>query len=196
MKKLQFLLILTVFITLRLSAQTDTIRNYDSERNDAQLDRGFSWDRAFSGGSFGITAGSLTDIQLDPELGYQFGKYLYLGIGVDYEYYSYSDPTYGYSTTSQLFGGNIFGRYVFYKSLFAEVQVKAINWDAPQLDYLTQTVNSVNVTVPAFNVGIGYMQQVGQRSAFYVVALYDLIYGNNSPSPSPLSIQVGFNFGL
>jgi hypothetical protein len=45
-------------------------------------------------------------------------------------------------------------------------------------------------------VGAGYMQQVGSKSAFYVVALYDLLYGNNSPSGSPFAIQVGFDFGL
>jgi hypothetical protein len=40
------------------------------------------------------------------------------------------------------------------------------------------------------------MENVGRKSAVYFVALYDLLYGDNSPSPSPFAIEVGFNFGF
>ena len=181
-------------LTVSVSAQnSDTLRN---DNND-EVDRGFSWDRVFTGGSFGITAGSLTDIQLDPEFGYRCGKYLYAGIGIDYEYYNYSDPTYfNYSYTSQFIGANVFARYVVYKSIFAEAQFRETNWNAPQYDYLTNNYFYKNVTVPAFNIGAGYMEPVGRKSAFYFVALYDLLYSNNSPAPLPFAIEVGFNFGL
>jgi hypothetical protein len=191
MKKLSFALALIVFLSLKVSAQSDTVRNYRDENRG-----GFSWDNAFTGGSFGLTVGSVTDIQLDPEIGYRFGNYFYLGVGFDYEYYNvtYTYPSYSY--TAQFIGGNVFARYVVYKSIFAETQFRETNWDAPEPDFATGNYNLVNVTVPAFNVGAGYMQQVGRKSAFYIVALYDLLYGNNSPSASPFAIQVGFDFGL
>ena len=215
MKTFKIVFIFLTLITLKVSAQSDTALDdnrgrsrghYDSNNNNNNSTgtdydnypqtKGFSWDNAFSGGSFGLTFGSVTDIQLDPELGYRFGKYFYLGIGVDYEYYKYTDPSVNYSTSAQLIGGNIFARYVVYKNIFAEMQVKAINWDAPQFDYLTQSLTFQNVTVPAFNIGVGYLEPIGQRSAIYIVVLYDLIYGNNSPAPSPLGVDFGINFGL
>ncbi len=191
MKKLNFFLVLFLVVSLKVSAQTDTLGNYGESQH-----RGFSWDRAFTGGSFGLTVGDITDIQLDPELGYRFGNYLYAGIGFDYEYYNYTDSYYNYSYTAQFIGGNIFARYVVYKSIFAETQFRETNWNAPEPNFATGYYTSVNVTVPAFNVGAGYMQQVGRNSAFYIVALYDLLYGDNSPSDSPFAIQIGFDFAL
>jgi hypothetical protein len=191
MKQLSFILVLVLFLSLNVSAQTDTVRNYEAQRGG-----GFSWDNAFTGGSFGLTLGTITDIQLDPEFGYRFGNYLYLGVGFDYEYFNetYSYPSYSY--TSQFIGGNIFARYVVYRSIFAETQFRETNWNEPVPDFATGYYTLTNVTVPAFNVGAGYMQQVGRKSAFYIVALYDLLYSNNSPSASPFAIQVGFDFGL
>src|SRR5260221_12855458 len=81
------------------------------------------WDKIYIGGTFGLQFGNNTFVDLAPQFGYRLTDRLMAGVGVTYIYYKYTDPYHVYPAfSSNVYGGNIFSRYLVWENLFAQVE--------------------------------------------------------------------------
>lgn len=150
-------------------------------------------DRIFVGGNFGLTFGTVTNIEIAPQVGYLLKPNWSAGLGIRYSYYqdNYYVPPY----KTNIYGGLLFSRYVIYKGLFLEGDFEANNFDVYEVDpygnYRTH-----RQWVPSFLMGGGYSQSMGGNSAFFISVLYDVLQNRYSPYYGVPVIRVGFGFGL
>jgi hypothetical protein len=92
--------------------------------------KGFDRDKLFFGGNFGLAFGSAsTLVNVSPQIGYRFNRYLAAGAGVNFIYssykYSYTGANYDYQEQYGVTGLNVFGRFYTIDLLFVQAQPEA-----------------------------------------------------------------------
>ncbi len=154
------------------------------------------FERIRLGGSFGLSFGSITNINISPMLGLQATDKLTVGAGVIYQYYK-SNLT-GFNYKSNIFGGRAFAMYSIISGVSAHAEYESIN-----RNYIDAgTGASKPIWLNSFLVGGTYSQPTGGRliRAVNFTALYNLNYNNQvnptnpyqniSPYGSPLVFRV------
>lgn len=150
-------------------------------------------DRVRLGGSFGLSLGTVTNINLSPMAGYELTEKLVAGVGVTGMYYK-----------SRYFGINDFyygGRGFLMYSIFPMVNLIAeVEQMNVQMDTFTKYDVRKWITSPM--LGASYSQPLGARfiKAVHFTALYNFNYnnqlddfGNNiSPYGSPFVFRITF----
>ena len=154
-------------------------------------------DRLRLGGSFGLTFGSITTIEISPTVALQVTPKLTTGVGIIYQYYKSIIP--GYKYQDNIYGGRAFGMYNIINGISAHVEYESIS-----RKYLDLGGNSRPTQLNSFLVGGTYSQPTGGRfiRAVNFTALYNLNYNsqvnpsnpgqNISPYGSPLVIRASF----
>lgn len=129
--------------------------------------QGFSWDKFTIGGTLGASFGSITYVEIAPQLGYFLTKNILVGLGGNYIYFE--DNQYNVSTS--LYGARVFGQYVFNElPIVAHVEGELIN-----IPLFGSSFNSTErVNIYNFYVGGGLKQALGGNSFFYILALFNL----------------------
>jgi hypothetical protein len=172
----------------------------------AQQNHSFS-DRLFFGGSFGIMAGTYTDIEISPHVGYYITPRWAAGVGMTYEYYNnkYHRPInfnqYERFET-HIFGGRIFTNYVIVDNvndwiplglnfrIFAHVEYEALSYEKRFFRYDAtgrQLQNSILV-------GGGLRFPMGRRSSMNLTLLWNLNSELNDIYGSGPILRFGYNF--
>lgn len=125
----------------------------------------------------GLVFGTITNINIQPQLGYQLTPRFIPGIGGNFMYYR--DNRYTGNNQLVVYGANAFGRYMISPYIFGQVEIQAL-----------QTSYSV---APGYYglVGGGYTPGGG----FYLSAYYLFLYptGNNIYG-LPYLFRVGYMF--
>ena len=174
------LLLFVVLLSLNGIAQDSTmIRKHPPEKN--------FWDKVYFGGNFGLQFGTSTFIDLSPLMGYRITDKFSAGVGVTYQYYHYKDRYYDLATN--VYGGRIFGRYMFTDNLFGHAEYEYLNLEA--FDFFPRR----RVDVGSLLVGGGYIQRIGPNSAMVAMILYNLTESAYTPYQNPI-IRIGFNIGF
>ncbi len=176
----------TIAIFLFLSFLIPCITVMAQERPQDKVPFG---QRLIFGGNIGLQFGRYTFVDISPLVGYKVTDQLIMGLGATYIYYSVDDFPYKYSTN--IFGGRAFSKYYLMENLFAHVEYEILNMEV--LDDLTYKL--VRTNIPSLFVGGGYRQMMGERSAFELLLLYNLMEERNSPYQNPI-IRAGFVFGF
>ncbi len=145
------------------------------------------WDNVFIGGGLGAQFGSKTAINISPLIGYKFTEKITAGVGAIYQYFHYREI--GYNLETNIFGGNVFGRYFFTKNLFGHAEIEYLNLEA--FDYYPTR----RVDVESFLAGGGYIQRFGQNSGIILMVLYNFTPSYYTPYNNPI-IRIGLNIGL
>jgi hypothetical protein len=171
-----------LFLTGLLSAITLTAQ--ERQREKAPFGQ-----RLIFGGNIGLQFGRYTFVDISPLVGYKVTDQLIMGLGATYIYYSVDDFPYKYSTN--IFGGRTFSKYYLMENLFAHLEYEILNMEV--LDDLTYKL--VRTNIPSLFAGGGYRQMMGERSAFELLLLYNLMEERNSPYQNPI-IRAGFVFGF
>jgi hypothetical protein len=155
-------------------------------------------DRLRVGGSFGLSFGSITNIDISPILALQVTPKLTTGAGLIYQYYKSIIP--GFNYQDNIYGGRVFGMYTIFDAFNAHVEYETMNrkyLDINDGRYKPTWINS-------FLVGGTYSQPTGGRliRAVNLSILYNLSYNNQlnpstplqniSPYGSPLVIRASF----
>lgn len=163
-------------------------------------EKGFDKNKLFFGGNFGFSFSSYnTFVNVSPQLGYRFNRYIAAGIGINGQYYSYDD---GYGKNQYGIAGlNVFGRVYPIPQLFAQLQPEAnYTWGkyVPHnaADGPTQTKDSE--VRPALLIGAGGVIPMGSSgSGIVLMVQYDLLGEYNMPpyGNKPF-FSFGVNFGL
>lgn len=158
----------------------------DSARFHRQPNKERILDKMFFGGNFGLQFGTVTFIEVSPLVGYRITDRIAVGAGLTYEYYHYNDKVYDLKTN--VYGGRIFGRYMFTDYLFGHVEYEYLNLEA--FDFYRRRVD-----VDSFLAGGGYMQRIGRNSAMTAMILYNFTESAYTPYTNPV-IRIGFNIGF
>jgi hypothetical protein len=177
------------------------------------------WRRVSVGGNLGFQVGSVTGITVSPDIGIRIVDQLYLGLRLTYQYYSYKNYYYDYTSgdyisfQSNVFGGGIYARYVlsslfdgFLGNLFTHAEYEYLAYLSPY----AQTSQKTNIVDPygfyyvkgqetvEFNsifLGGGYRQPIGNKVSMDIMILFNINDTYNSPYSNPI-FRIGVGVGL
>ncbi len=141
-------------------------------------------DRLFVGGNLGLQFGSYTYVEVAPLTGIHLTNFFDVGIGGIYTYSKNSLTNF----TNQIYGANAFAQLLVIKPVMLHVQIETVNSGIYNLsgDISRQWFQSVLV-------GGGIRQPISERSYSFILILWDLNEGYNTPYQNPV-IKVGFVF--
>lgn len=160
--------------------------------------KGFDKSKLFIGGNFGLAFGYATIINVSPQVGYHFSPMFAAGAGLNYSYYSYTDPY--YTNYKQSYAGvNIFGRFYPIPQFFVQAQPE-VNyiWGSitPQTNGQDQPPYKIPTQfVPSLLLGGGAAIPAG-RGAIVISVLYDVIQNSWSPYYHQAVYGLGYNIGF
>jgi hypothetical protein len=183
------LIVVVVFSSLVVFGQ-DTLRH-----------RGLRKENFFVGGNFGMTFGQYTLINVSPQLGYRFNKFVAAGLGLNLLYVSDKEKDlYGndYRKVVQgVTGLNLFGRVYPLQYIMLQVQPEANYIFGKQIFYQpTRQSYSLDASiVPSLLVGGGFVMP-SDRASLIISLMYDVLQDVNSPYGNKPVVNVGYNFNL
>jgi hypothetical protein len=183
------LIVVVVFSSLVVFGQ-DTLRH-----------RGLRKENFFVGGNFGMTFGQYTLINVSPQLGYRFNKFVAAGLGLNLLYVSDKEKDlYGndYRKVVQgVTGLNLFGRVYPLQYMMLQVQPEANYIFGKQIFYQpTRQSYSLDASiVPSLLVGGGFVMP-SDRASLIISLMYDVLQDVNSPYGNKPVVNVGYNFNL
>jgi hypothetical protein len=149
-------------------------------------------DRIVTGGGLGLGFGSVQDyFSVSPMIGYRLTAKLLAGTGLTYRYTNYKVVRPSIKLND--YGVNPFLRFTVYRNIFLQTEYEHLNYEFP-LTIAETTRRSFD----SFMAGGGFIQPLGQRFAFYLMALYNFSYKDQSiysPYDSPIVVRAGINIG-
>jgi hypothetical protein len=152
-------------------------------------------DRIYVGGGFGAAFGDNAFVNLSPIIGYRITPKLSSGLRLTYQYRSFKDFYSGKRYNSNDFGIGVFARMMLFGPVFAQAEYEYLNYE-----YFTSIDTKERLGFNSFMLGGGIIQPIGKRAAFFVTALYNFSYRNDSTEPqpygNPLILRVGFTGGF
>lgn len=149
-------------------------------------------DRIVTGGGVGLGLGSVQDFfSVSPVIGYRLTTKLIAGTGVTYRYTNYKivKP----SIKLNDYGLNPFLRFTVYRNIFIQAEYEYLNYEFP-----VSVAETTRKSFDSFLAGGGFIQPIGRRLSFYLMALYNFSYQETaqySPYDSPIVIRAGINIG-
>lgn len=142
-------------------------------------------DRIYFGGGGGFSGGTnYVNLSVSPLIGYKITDRLSTGLQITYQYVKF------YDANVSNYGGGPFLRFNLTDRLFTYSQYEYMNFGT--------NVSEERFDFNSLFVGLGYSEPVGDKVAFNITALYNLLYrdGSNSPYQSPFVFRVGIVAGL
>lgn len=156
--------------------------------------------RLILGGSLGLSFGDYTNINVSPLVGYRISQLFAAGINVNAQYGAENFRDFNNNLIQKnkytIFGGGVWGRVYPLEWLFIHIQPEYnfINLNTTYYDDPKQTVKD-NYGVPSLLMGAGYVQPIGGRASFSIMALYDVLQDSRSPY-SGIILRIGANLGI
>lgn len=162
--------------------------------------KGFDKSKLFFGGSFGLSFGDQTLINVSPQVGYRFNQYFAAGAGVNFIYSSlksfytngdvFSRQSLGYA------GLNVFGRVYPIEYILLQVQPEMnYSWGKYKEYNPDATYNLPGKFVPSLLLGAGGAIPAG-RGAFIIMGQYDVIQDPRGPYGKNIFLNFGYNIGF
>ena len=162
---------------------------------EAEEKKGFDKSKLFYGGNFGLSFGNrFTLINVSPQVGYRFNRYLAAGTGINFIYSSSKYEFYGFRDNYGVAGLNIFGRFYPIEQILLQVQPEMnYTWGKRKYDGGSEQKLDGEF-VPSLLVGAGAAIPIGNRGAMIVMLQYDVLQRERGPYGKNAFINVGFNF--
>lgn len=149
-------------------------------------------DRIVTGGGLGLGFGSVQDyFSVSPMIGYRLTQKLLAGTGITYRYTNYKVVRPSMKLND--YGLNPFLRFTVYRNIFLQTEYEYLNYEFP-----VTVAETTRRSFDSFLAGGGFIQPIGQRAAFYLMALYNFSYQQTSqysPYDSPVVVRAGINIG-
>ena len=192
--KLKYLLAICVFSTVAISVF--------AQEEEQPEKKGFDKSKLFISGTFGLSFGDFTLVNISPQLGYRFNNILAAGVGIN-GIYSSAKTRYVTGETALredygVVGLNIFGRVYPIQYAFLQIQPEANYTWGKLKDYGPDPDEEYKLEgkfVPSLLAGAGAAIPAG-GGAFVIMAQYDLLQNTRTPYGSKVFFSFGFNFGL
>ncbi len=146
--------------------------------------------RFFFGGGIGGGYSTYSSyIQITPIIGYRVTQKIQVGTRLTYMHQWFQDG-FGKKYNSNIYGGSLFVRYVFWKLLYVQTEYEMLN--VP--DYYAADANATRAVNSLF-AGLGFMQSMGGSAFLTVSVMYNFLDDRYSPYSNPV-IRIGFGIGL
>ena len=198
MKKKLFVCIMALLSLAQYSSAQDEKQEAPPEEK-----KGFDKSRLFIGGNFGLSFSSYyTLINVSPQLGYHFNRWLAAGAGVNFIYSSqksYYNNGADYSKTNYgVTGINIFGRVYPIQQILLQLQPELnYTWGKEKFyDGITPDYKFSGKLVPSLLAGAGGAIPTGGSGAFIIMIQYDLLQNARSPYDNRPFYSFGYNIGF
>ena len=178
MKRIGFLLL--VFCLLSV---TSTLKaQFFQEQNEFERKWVF-------GGGFGLGFSSNgSNILVAPQLGYMLNPRWELGSRLTYNYYSYKDGSFKFSTHN--YGGGFYTTYDLFRGLLLHAENEWLSYEKVYFN-----LERERALVHSVFVGGGLRQYLSGSSYASIIILYNLNETIDSPYENPL-FRIGFGFGF
>jgi hypothetical protein len=164
--------------------------------------QGFDRSRLFAGGNFALNFGNITIVNISPQVGYRFNRFLAAGVGLNAQYSSFKTVNaYDGSTYSRenygVAGLNIFGRFYPIQQVLVQLQPEA-NYVWGKVKYYDprEEFKLKGKIVPSLLAGAGAAIPMGGAGAFIIMAQYDLLQSDRTPYGDKIFFNFGYNFGF
>lgn len=183
-------LLLVFLAVLSLHAQSRRGSSYDNSLKGTPFK-----ERIITGGGLGLSFGSQQDFfSISPMIGYRVTERMLAGTGITYRYTKYKYYTPAIKLID--YGFNPFIRYTIYNGIFVQTEYEYLNYEYP-----TDLNETMRKGYNSFLAGGGFVQPLGDKAAFYVMALYNFSYqtvqpGEYSPYMTPLILRGGITVGF
>jgi hypothetical protein len=176
------------------------------------------WNRVSVGGNLGLQFGTVTAIDVSPEIMIRVVDQLHFGVGFSYDYLQTKD--YFWDDTNQkwldfkanVYGGSFFARYYFRSlfdnflgNFFVHAEYEYLYYKRPFIQDPNGTIidpygyayrkGKDIMEINSLFVGVGYEQPISQRAFIDLEVLYNLNETYDSPYSNPL-FRLGFGFRL
>jgi len=148
--------------------------------------------RLLYGGNLGLQFGTVTAIDLSPQIGYMVTDKLTPGVGITYQYYS-DNRISGYEFKTHIYGGRIYTSYEFIENFIAHIEYEALSLESQYFKVNYTPNDEDRFWSHNLFVGGGYSQPIGRKGSVFILVLYNLNESINSPYTNPV-VRVGFNF--
>ena len=176
------------------------------------------WHRVSVGGNLGLQFGTVTAINISPEVMLRVVDQFHLGVGFSYDYlqsknYFWDNPNQQYlNFKANVYGGRVFARYYlrslfdnFVGNLFAHAEYEYLYYTRSfKLDPLGTIYDPFGYTykrgkdfleINSLFVGVGYEQPFTERAFMDIMILYNINDTYTSPYSNPV-FRLGFGFRL
>ena len=194
-----FIILATFLLLIQNSFGQYTSEESDVKKKENPLNKLTFKDRLYTGGNMALNfQNSWVYFEASPYVGYKVTEKFSAGVGVKYIYVGSKQ----YNINWSIYGGNIFSRYLFTRSLFAHAEfelLRAYDLDPNSTSYYQRDF------APMLFAGAGYSSSLGGRVTVQFLLLYDFINSLNSPYRNnylfgpvgpPIAYRIGFNIGL
>ena len=158
-------------------------------------------DKFFAGGNFGLSFGRYTLINLNPQVGYRFNRFLGGGLGLNLVYASEKEKdAYGRDyrkVVEGITGLNAFLRFYPIQRFLIQVQPEENYIFGKQIFYqpVKETYKLDAIIVPSILVGGGLVTPTAKGAMIFTV-MYDILQDANSPYGSRPIVSFGYNFNF
>lgn len=155
----------------------------------------------FAGGNFGLSLGRYTMINLNPQVGYRFNRFLGAGIGVNLIYASQKEKDINGNNYSKIVQGiaglNTFLRFYPTQRFLVQVQPEGNYIFGKQIFYqpVKETYKLDAEIIPSLLVG-GGMVTPTRKGAMIFTVMYDVLQNDASPYGNRPIVNVGYNFNF
>jgi len=190
------------FILLIISIFTfSTILAQEKKPEKKDVPKESFWGHFVFGGNIMLQVGTITLLDISPNVGYIVTPRLLTGLGISYEYYSAS---YISKFSSNIFGIRTYAEYVLLNNIGKMLPVKSnfaifshLEYEALNLDRDFSNINSIDKVnrfwLNGVLIGGGIKQPVGKRNSFNILILYNINAGSRTPYVNPV-VRIGFYF--
>ncbi len=170
-----------------------------AQEYDEPPKKGFDKSKLFGGGGFGLSFGDYTLVNVSPQLGYRFNKYVAAGAGLNFIYSSfhYYSPV-EYRQNYGVAGVNIFGRVYPIEYAFVQLQPE-MNYVWGKIKYYDSRYTNQKLDskfVPSLLGGLGGAIPTGGAGAFIIMVQYDLLQNDRTPYGNRAFFSFGYNVGF
>ena len=187
-------------VLLFLLAAVVSINNgYAQEEGPAEK-KGFDKSKLFFGGNFGLSFGDYTMVNLSPQLGYRFNRFLAAGTSINLIYssikYRYNDPAFNYTSSYGVTGLSIFGRVYPIEQILLQVQPEMnYVWGKNKFSDGQPDQKLDGKFVPSLLLGGGAVIPAG-RGSFVAMVQFDVLNNARSPYGNRPIYNFGYNVGF
>ena len=202
------LLILGLFLSGTVFAQEEGEgKKNGEEEKEEQEEKSFK-DKLYFGGYLWAQFGTITQVEVAPQVGYHLSERFDVGMGIKYMYYN-SNSFLGESyisterISSHIFGGNVFTDFKVIKDLnkilpfnthgqlVAHLEYEGLNM--PNRRDIYGDHSGTRFWAHSYFVGGGYRQKVGKGGFISFLLLYNLNHKPYLPYENPI-FRISFGF--
>lgn len=158
---------------------------YSSNAQGTELKNNF-----FTGGSFGLRFGSLTNIEVSPAFGYHLNDFLSAGVGGTYQFYN--NKYYYPALRLNIYGGRAFFRVHPVSFIYLQGEYELLTY---KTDIFSPTGDMENILSENILAGIAYREQLSETVNYYLMLMYNFNQTIYTPYSNPVyrvGIEVAF----